>query len=90
MILIRCPWCGKRDHTEFTYRGDATVQWPQGPASELTPEWVDYIYARDNPQGAHVEYWHHHAGCRQWLKVARDTVTHVVAAASPAAKPLKP
>ena len=24
------------------------------------------------------EYWHHAAGCRRWLVVTRDTVTHEV------------
>jgi heterotetrameric sarcosine oxidase delta subunit len=90
MILIRCPWCGERDHTEFTYLGDATSRRPEGPAGKPTPAWIDYVYMRDNPKGAHVEYWHHHAGCRQWIKVARDTVTHAVAATDLADKPLKP
>ena len=90
MILIRCPWCGERDHTEFAYRGDATARWPQGAANAPMPEWVDHVYARDNPKGVHIEYWHHHAGCRGWIKVARDTVTHAIAAVGPADKPLAP
>ena len=25
MLRINCPFCGERDHSEFTYGGDATV-----------------------------------------------------------------
>ena len=47
-----------------------------------------YIYLRDNPKGPHVELWHHHAGCRAWVKVARDTLTHEIKGTSIAtAKP---
>lgn len=89
MMLIRCPWCGPRDHTEFSYLGDATVTRPnEGPGPR--PAWVDYVYLRANPKGPHVEYWHHHAGCRQWVKVARDTVTHAVTATCLADRPLEP
>ena len=28
MLLIPCPWCGKRDHVEFTYGGDAFASVP--------------------------------------------------------------
>ncbi|MGO8572867.1 sarcosine oxidase subunit delta, partial [Rhizobium ruizarguesonis] len=31
----------------------------------------------DNPRGRHNEYCHHSSGCRRWLIVERDTVTHV-------------
>ena len=35
---------------------------------------------RDNPMGWHIEWWHHSAGCRQWVKVVRNTLTHQIAA----------
>jgi len=25
-----------------------------------------------------VEYWQHVAGCRRWLRIRRDTVTHEI------------
>ncbi|MEM1164476.1 MAG: sarcosine oxidase subunit delta, partial [Pseudomonadota bacterium] len=34
MIRIRCPFCGLRDHSEFSYEGDATVAYPALDASE--------------------------------------------------------
>jgi len=77
---IPCPYCGLRDHTEFTYGGDATVERPD-PNTATDAQWADYIYTRDNPRGAHREWWQHNAGCRQWLVVQRDTRTHVVTGA---------
>jgi heterotetrameric sarcosine oxidase delta subunit len=76
MLLIRCPWCGERDHTEFTYGADANVTRPAATASAR--DWVEYVYFRDNPRGLHVEYWHHVQGCRQWLRVTRNTMTHEI------------
>ena len=76
MFLIECPFCGPRDETEFTYGGDATVKRPEGEAT--LDAWMDYVYMRDNPRGVHSEYWHHISGCRQWIKVERDTLTHEI------------
>ena len=75
--LVPCPHCGSRPKEEFTIRG-AVLQRPS-PADD--PEkWFDYVYLRDNPRGAYEEYWHHTAGCRRWLVVCRDTMTHQVTA----------
>ncbi|MBV9522384.1 MAG: sarcosine oxidase subunit delta [Alphaproteobacteria bacterium] len=76
MLLITCPHCGPRAQIEFTYGGDATVRRPD-PAAPLAA-WTDYIYIRDNPRGPHLEFWQHHAGCRAWIKIARDTLTHEI------------
>jgi sarcosine oxidase subunit delta len=83
MLLIQCPWCGERCHTEFTYGGDAQVGRPAAEDSNLA--WVDYVYLRENPRGSHAEYWHHVQGCRQWLRVVRDTLTHEIAQVTAAA-----
>jgi methylglutamate dehydrogenase subunit B len=85
MLLIRCPWCGARDHTEFTYGGDGTLERPAADAPLAA--WSDYVYLRDNPRGRHVELWHHGASCRRWIEVVRDTLTHeIVATASAGAR----
>lgn len=76
MIRIDCPHCGLRDEAEFTYRGDASVTRP--PAEAPLAAFHDYVYARANPRGWHLEWWHHSGGCRQFLKVVRHTVTHRV------------
>ena len=74
--LISCPHCGARPKEEFSIRGDASLARPAPDAS--ADAWFDYVYLRDNPRGRHSEYWHHSSGCRRWLIVERDTVTHAV------------
>ena len=87
MHRIDCPWCGVRDEAEFKYGGDATVQRP--PAGGDPEAFFAYAYDRDNPKGWHVEWWHHVAGCRQWLKVVRHTVTHEIRQVGKAGDDLK-
>jgi len=77
MIRINCPHCGVRDHTEFTYGGDATVQRPDADNSDASA-WFSYVYERDNPRGPHRELWQHSQGCRCWLEVERHTVSHEI------------
>ncbi|GAA3071709.1 sarcosine oxidase subunit delta [Rhizobium viscosum] len=81
--LISCPHCGVRPKEEFTIRGDASLARPTGDADAGV--WYDYVYLRDNPKGRHKEYWHHSSGCRRWLIVERDTVSHAVHTVSDAA-----
>lgn len=76
MHQIYCPWCGMRDEAEFQYQGDATKVRPNENGSEA--EFFDYVYARENPKGWHTEWWHHVGGCRRWVKVVRNTVTHEI------------
>lgn len=78
MLLIPCPHCGPRDQVEFTYGGDATVKLPASPSLVPEQEWLDTVFLRDNPRGPHLEWWHHSAGCRAWIKIRRDTYTHEI------------
>lgn len=80
MLLITCPYCGPRAQIEFSYGGDATVQRPADPQSVPLEAWLEYVYLRDNPRGPHWEYWQHIAGCRRWIRVQRDTLTHQILA----------
>ncbi|MCA1493098.1 sarcosine oxidase subunit delta [Sinorhizobium alkalisoli] len=80
--LVPCPNCGRRPKEEFTIKG-AALKRPAAGAD--ASEWFDYVYLRDNPRGAYEEYWHHTSGCRRWLILTRDTVTHEVAACRDAA-----
>ena len=70
MLRINCPFCGERDHSEFTYGGDATVVYPALDAP--LEAWIDAVYVRRNPKGLHRERWQHGDGCRLWLIVERD------------------
>lgn len=76
MLIIHCPHCGPRDHTEFGYGGDAGARRPADDAAETA--WVDFVYHRDNPRGPHEELWQHVQGCRAWIVVRRDTLTHAI------------
>lgn len=81
MLLIPCPVCGERPEDEFGFGGDATVQPPvtdsaSGQAEVDIEGFADYLYLRENPKGRHTELWVHRYGCRRWLVVERDTVTH--------------
>ncbi|MBP1887399.1 sarcosine oxidase subunit delta [Sinorhizobium mexicanum] len=77
MLRIDCPCCGVRDHSEFRYGGDATAERPAHDNPDLDA-WYHYVYVRANPKGLHREFWQHVLGCRQWLVVERDTVTHSI------------
>ncbi len=77
-MRLTCPFCGPRGIEEFTYMGDATLQRPGKDAEPAA--WVDYVYLRQNPAGAHSELWYHTAACRQFLTVHRDTRTHAISA----------
>ena len=74
MLRIKCPICGWRDETEFSYGGDATVKRPAENETQMQP-WLEYVFNRDNPRGATREYWHHDQVCRQWLVLERDTLS---------------
>ena len=88
MLLIECPHCGPRAQIEFTYGGDASVKRPKNPDAVSDNAWLDHVYLRDNPRGPHVEWWHHSAGCRAWMKVKRDTLSHEIFASAPAGSPI--
>ena len=79
-MRIPCPYCGSRDSREFVYYGDATVTRPD-PENSTPEDWCQYVLERRNPMGEHQEYWLHAQGCRQLLRVTRNTVTHKVSGA---------
>ena len=80
MLLIKCPWCGERAETEFSYGGEAGIKRPLKPDALSDAEWADYLFNRKNPRGAHHELWNHAQGCRRWFEVERDTVSYKIAA----------
>lgn len=73
-MRITCPICGERGVAEYVYGGDATVA---RPALDAPVEaWKEAVLDRENPRGRHLEWWQHAQGCRAWMVVERDTVTH--------------
>ncbi|MCB1488951.1 MAG: sarcosine oxidase subunit delta [Bauldia sp.] len=88
-MRIACPFCGARDSGEFTYLGDASPERPVFEpealdSTEARDAFYEYVYLRDNPAGILREYWYHGAGCRSWLIVERNTLTHEISAATAA------
>jgi len=75
MLLIDCPYCGKRPELEFTYGGQAHLARPPRPAELSDPQWADYLYVRSNPKGPHAERWRHVHGCGRFFNAVRDTTT---------------
>lgn len=82
MIRIPCPFCGVRDHSEFTYGKDASIRYPELEAP--MEQWVNAVFERENLDGVVSETWHHNNGCRMWLIVERDTTTHEIHSVRPA------
>jgi heterotetrameric sarcosine oxidase delta subunit len=87
MLLIKCPWCGERDHAEFTYGGDATPTRTRPAPDAPIQAWHEYVYIRDNPRGRHIELWQHTASCRRFVEVVRNTLTHEIESTAPAGAP---
>ena len=73
MIRIDCPWCGMRDHSEFTYGGDGTLTRPD-PETATLDDWNDYVYLRDNPRIMADPSLHDPSG-EMLLKVAKRPPT---------------
>ena len=77
-MRIDCPFCGERDYSEFAYLGDADCPRPAPGAEDALQRFIDAVYLRENPAGAHRELWYHEFGCRSWVRVTRDTRTHEI------------
>jgi heterotetrameric sarcosine oxidase delta subunit len=77
-MRLKCPYCGLRDHSEFSSGGESLRSRPESPGLTSDAEWAEYQFYRENPKGLHFERWVHIFGCRQWFNVVRDTVTHEI------------
>ena len=55
MIRIDCPFCGERDHSEFSYGGDASVEYP--PLDAPADQWLEAVFQRENIDGVQFETW---------------------------------
>ena len=80
MFVIKCPYCGERDQTEFSCHGEAHIARPENPETLTDEEWGEYLFIRSNKKGIHYERWTHDHGCRRWVNVMRDTVSDEILA----------
>jgi len=88
MLLIPCPWCGKRPENEFRHGGQAHVVRPENPDAVGDEDWAIFLFLRDNPKGRHVERWRHIHGCGRFFNCVRDTVSdHIDATYKPGEAP---
>ncbi|MCP4935724.1 MAG: sarcosine oxidase subunit delta [bacterium] len=76
MFQIECPYCGKRELTEYSYGGEANLIRPTPVEAEESQAWAGYLFSRTNKRGLHLERWFHVFGCRKWFNVARNTITN--------------
>jgi sarcosine oxidase, subunit delta len=75
MLLIDCPYCGKRPELEFTYGGQAHLARPSRPAELDDQSWAEFLYMRTNTKGVYAERWRHARGCGRFFNALRDTTT---------------
>jgi sarcosine oxidase, subunit delta len=75
MLLIVCPYCGKRPEIEFTYGGQAHLTRPSRPAELDDAAWAQFLYMRVNTKGIYAERWRHARGCGRFFNALRDTTT---------------
>lgn len=76
-FYIRCPNCGPRPCSEFSYNGE--VRPLADPQSSEADE-VFRLWMRRNANGFQRERWFHGAGCRRFVTLTRDTRTNAIVA----------
>src|SRR5438128_244459 len=80
MLLIECPYCGKRPELEFSHAGQAHIARAKNPSEVSVEAWTEFLYMRDNIKGVHAERWRHTHGCARFFNALRDTTTdHFIA-----------
>jgi len=75
MLLIVCPYCGKRPEIEFNYGGQAHLARPHQPSQLDDQAWAEFLYMRTNTKGVYAERWRHSRGCGRFFNALRDTTT---------------
>jgi heterotetrameric sarcosine oxidase delta subunit len=95
MQSFTCPWCGPRSQIEFSYcraaESVATTPMPeQGSAPQGHTGELERIYLRGNHIGVQEEIWQHTYGCRGWLRITRNNLTHEVRDCAPASLEHRP
>jgi sarcosine oxidase, subunit delta len=75
VLLIDCPYCGKRPEIEFTYGGQAHLARPAQPSQLDDQAWAEFLYMRSNTKGVYAERWRHARGCGRFFNALRDTTS---------------
>lgn len=75
MFIIKCPYCGERDQTEFKNGGEAHINRPEWRDEMSDAEWADFVFLRENKKGIIAERWNHTAGCGKWFNALRNNAT---------------
>jgi len=73
---LKCPNCGVREVTDFSFHGEFH---PRPVSKPSYRELNVYVYFRRNVAGPQIEWWQHRSGCREWFLAERDTRTNQVA-----------
>lgn len=76
MLLIPCPFCGAREHDEFSFGGEISGRRPALPAAMDDDAWTSHLFTTWNSMGPGRYFVCHVAGCGQWFAVTLDTLTH--------------
>jgi sarcosine oxidase, subunit delta len=75
VLLIVCPYCGKRPEIEFTNGGQAHLVRPAQPSQLDDQAWAEFLYMRSNTKGVYAERWRHARGCGRFFNALRDTTS---------------
>jgi sarcosine oxidase subunit delta len=75
MLVIVCPYCGKRPEIEFSHGGEAHLARPAQPGELDDQAWAEFLYMRSNTKGLYAERWRHSHGCGRFFNALRDTTT---------------
>ena len=74
-FLLKCPACGERSTYEFRFGGEVR----QRPSPDAPAEaFLSYVLLKRNTAGRQWEWWYHRAGCGEWFKAYRNTLTNEV------------
>jgi sarcosine oxidase subunit delta len=87
MLLIPCPYCGKRPEIEFRHGGEAHIARPRDPGAVDDEAWAAFLYARTSPKGITIERWRHIHGCARFFNCVRHTVSDRIIATYKAGEP---
>ncbi len=74
MLLVPCPHCGPRNHSDLRYVGESRAR--PDPNTAAPEVWRSYLYLQDNPAGWLAETWYCRAGCRRYFTLERNTATN--------------